>query len=860
MKRVIAMILCLTMLGCSLSGFPITATGEEQPTGTPIGTVEEFVAMDPAGSYYLTGDIDFSGKTYTRNVYEKSFTGLLDGNGYKLLGITIKGTNSDAGIFGNMFGGTLKNLTIGAEDAFVSITSTGGGYSVAAIAGTMANGATFDNVTIYANVKGGGKTAGFTCYMTNGKITITDCAVYGTVSGNPAAGFLAMSNDYACDVEIRDSENHATVSAQGSSAGGFYTVDASTGGSRKTNMIITGCINYGAISATDWRVGGIVGEFNEEKTSTLKVDYCYNLGSITMKGSGGYAAGIVGGLAFHNDTTGKRSVSNVYNAGTVRNTQSDQRAYALCSGDKSCKALTLTNGAYMMGSATNDNNPCNNTNATGVTKASELSELVTAVLAFPASEEGNRFVADVGNNNSGYPILNREATSHNNITTYECGRKICQDCGGILTGADEEAHVYNEVATQPSGYVDGYIVATCQHCGASEVRKGTASRYQVTPVDGVYHFDSADDFRWYAANLNAELLTGKESIVLDKDIDMSGVDFTPIGTKKAPFRGVFDGQYHTLKNLTVKNDDAAGLFGYLGLGAKITNLAFDTPLISGKNAAGALFAGTTGNAVVTVKSIVAINATVSASEGAAGSLIGTTENASDVSVSAAVVNNATVSGKTVGGVIGDGTGTALESSFVNATITSTNKQAGTLAYYSGGFTAKNCFYVKNGSTNKTNGKTCTAEDFANGKIAYLANTYESDFVFGVKNGAVTFADNAFRMVRIGAKKIYTDKVLSTKNGVAVYAAEADGGVSVAIVVDPATKARLYDLAITVKDGDKTKTVVFGELTLNRYLAVGDNYYTTEKGMVLYTVTLDGVSASATYTIGSAYNGTAEVLR
>ena len=705
MKRVIAMILCLTMLGCSLTAFPITAVEEDAPTGTPIGSVDEFLAMEPAGSYYLTQDIDFSGKDYTRNVYTQSFSGVLDGCGYSLLGITVKATNSDAGIFGNSFHGTLKNLTIGSEGVPAVISSTGSGYSVAAIAGTMSGGATFDNLKIYANVKGDGKTAGFTCYMTSGKITITNCVLYGSVTGNPAAGFVTMSNDGACDIEIRDSANHATVSAQGSSAGGFYTVDASTGGSRKTNMVITGCINYGAISASDWRVGGIVGEFNEEKSSTLLVDYCYNLGSITMKGSGGYAAGIVGGLAFHSDTSGKRAVSNVYNAGSVRNLQSDQRAYALCSGDKSSSKLTLTNGAYMMGSATNDNNPCNNTVASGVTKALELSELVTAVLAFPESAEGNRFVADVGGNNNGYPILKREATSHENLTTYACGRVVCNDCGGILTGADEEHHDYNEVVTNPSGYLDGYVVATCKHCGFTEVRKGEASAYQVVPVDGVYSLDSADDLKWYAANLNVGLLSGKETLIVTKDIDMKGVNFTPIGTKEHPFRGVFDGALHTVSNLNVTTDGAAGLFGYVGLGAKITSLALDTPTISGKMAAGALFADTTFNAVVSVKNIVTINATVSSAEGVAGSVIGSTENASDVKAEALVANNATVGGVMAGGLIGNGMNTAMESSFVNATVTSTNKQAGTLAYYTSGFTAKNCFYVKNGSFNKTTGKT-----------------------------------------------------------------------------------------------------------------------------------------------------------
>lgn len=846
------------MLGCSMTAFPIVAEGGETPTGTPIGTVEDFLAMDANGSYYLTNDIDFSGKSYTGNLYTQSFGGILDGCGYSLLGITVKTTNSDAGIFGNGFHGTLKNLTIGTKDAPASVTSTGSSYSVAAVAGTMTGGATFDNLTIYAKVKGDGKTAAFTSYMPNGKLTIKNCSVYGSITGNPAAGFVTMSNDGTSDIEIRDSANYADVSAQGASAGGFYTIAASTGGSRKTNLVITGCVNFGTISATDWRVGGIVGEFNEEKSSTLLVDYCYNMGNITMKGSGGYAAGIVGGLAFHADTTGKRAVSNVYNAGSVRNTQSDQRAYALCSGDKSCAKLTLTNGAYITGVASNDNNPCNNTKTTNVQKVSELSELVSAVLAFPASEEGNRFVADVGGNNNGYPILNREATSHVNVTTYECGRRVCNDCGGILTMPEEENHTYNEVSTKPSGYVDGYIVATCKHCGAEEVRPGEASAYRVNPTDGVYAFDSADDLKWYAANLDAGLLTGKESIVLTCDIDLSGVTFLPIGTKQHPFRGVFDGELHTLKKLTVTADEA-GLFGYVGLGASIGNLAFDTPTVSGKNAAGALFATTTANAVVTVENIVTINATVTASEGAAGSVIGTTENASDVTVSALVSNNAKVSGATVGGLIGNGNNTALASSFVNAALTATTKQTGTLAYHTGSFTAKNSFYVKNATASKTSGKTCAAEDFANGKIAYLANAYEANFIFGVKDGAVTFSDNAFRMVRVGAQKIYTDKTLSAKNGVAVYATETEGGVTLAITVDSA-KVRLVDQKVTVKSGDKSLELAFSDLTLTRCFAAGGYDYALEKGVAVYTVTLSGVAKDATYTVGTLYSGTADILR
>jgi len=848
------------MLGCGMTVFPVTASGEEQPTGTPISTVEEFLAMSPSGEYYLAGDIDFSGKTYTKNVYIQSFSGVLDGNGHSLLGITVSATNSDAGIFANGFHGTLKNLSFGSADAPVSVTSTGGSYSVAAVAGTMTGGATFDNVNIYANVKGDGKTAGFTSYMPNGKITITNCSVYGTVIGNPASGFLTMSNDGSCDVEIRDSANYADVTAQNASAGGFYSIAAATNGSRKTNMIITGCINYGTISATDWRVGGIVGEFNEEKSSSIIIDYCYNMGFVTMKGSGGYAAGIVGGLSF-DPSSGTRKVSNVYNVGMVSNSGNPQRAYALCSSDKTSGNLSIVNGAYLAGSASNASTPCNNVTATNVKEVAGAEELLAIVSEYAPSEEGNVYVRDNALMNGGYPILARQALSHENVTTYDCGRKVCNDCHAIISSPEEENHIFKETTTQPNGYVDGYVLAVCSACGEEELRTGAPSNYHVTPVDGVYSITSLDDIKWYAANLNAGLLSGKESLKLTADLNFDAAAFTPIGTKKNPFCGAFDGDFHSIKGLTVTSDDVGGLFGYVGRGASLTNLEITSPVITAKGSAGALFGEAVSASVVTVENIAIIGASVTSTEGAAGSLLGSSAYALEVKVAAIVSNKAAVSGVTVGGLVGNGNNAVLKSVYVNASLTAANKtKTGSLAYYDGRFSATHAFYVRNQMTSVTNGTTISEEWFENGKAAYQLNAFENNFIFGVKDGTTTLSKTPTRMVRSGSTKVYTDKTLSPKDKMAVYATEVTGGVAVAFVTDPASKVKLYDLAITVKDGDKTQTVTFADLTLGRALVVGDDYYTIENGMVLYTVTLDGVSANATYTVGSIYNGTAEILR
>ena len=67
----------------------------------------------------------------------------------------------------------------------------------------------------------------------------------------------------------------------------------------------------------------------------------------------------------------------------------------------------------------------------------------------------------------------------------------------------------------------------------------------------------------------AELVNGGKTdinITLEKNIDLTGKDWTPIGTDyDNAYTGTFDGGGHTITGLTVTtNDEYAGLFGYLG--------------------------------------------------------------------------------------------------------------------------------------------------------------------------------------------------------------------------------------------------------------------------------------------------------
>ena len=91
-----------------------------------------------------------------------------------------------------------------------------------------------------------------------------------------------------------------------------------------------------------------------------------------------------------------------------------------------------------------------------------------------------------------------------------------------------------------------------------------AARGYIIEDDGSYTVTSADGLMSVA-----ELVNGGKTdinITLGTNIDLTGKDWTPIGTDyDNSYTGTFDGGGHTITGLTVTtNDEYAGLFGYLG--------------------------------------------------------------------------------------------------------------------------------------------------------------------------------------------------------------------------------------------------------------------------------------------------------
>ena len=121
-----------------------------------------------------------------------------------------------------------------------------------------------------------------------------------------------------------------------------------------------------------------------------------------------------------------------------------------------------------------------------------------------------------------------------------------------------------------------------------------AAKGYIIEDDGSYTVTSADGLM----NI-AELVNGGKSninITLDTDIDLTGKDWTPIGTDyDNSYKGTFDGGGHTITGLTfTTNDEYAGLFGWLNRAGTVKNVVMEGVQITSNQIYGGSIGGVVG--------------------------------------------------------------------------------------------------------------------------------------------------------------------------------------------------------------------------------------------------------------------------
>lgn len=100
--------------------------------------------------------------------------------------------------------------------------------------------------------------------------------------------------------------------------------------------------------------------------------------------------------------------------------------------------------------------------------------------------------------------------------------------------------------------------------------------------DGVFEISNAEELAWFGEYVNKNGAKRRLNAVLTNDIDLTGYEWTPIGVAGSDYMGIFDGQGHSVENMSLttkenglgddKSYDYQGFFGVIRKNAEIRNV------------------------------------------------------------------------------------------------------------------------------------------------------------------------------------------------------------------------------------------------------------------------------------------------
>ena len=184
----------------------------------------------------------------------------------------------------------------------------------------------------------------------------------------------------------------------------------------------------------------------------------------------------------------------------------------------------------------------------------------------------------------------------------------------IITPYDKGSNTYTAIVA-PQSVAAGTTFITCTFTNgktfvykmknATDWQAGGEYTYTVSLAaakDLGYTIESNGSYTVYNADglMNvAELVNGGKTdinITLDKNIDLTGKDWTPIGTDyDNSYKGTFDGGGHTITGLTfTTNDKYAGLFGWLNKAGTVKNVVMKDVQITNNRSWSAFAGGVAG--------------------------------------------------------------------------------------------------------------------------------------------------------------------------------------------------------------------------------------------------------------------------
>ncbi len=309
---------------------------------------------------------------------------------------------------------------------------------------------------------------------------------------------------------------------------------------------------------------------------------------------------------------------------------------------------------------------------------------------------------------------------------------------------------YNGVTCWEANVVPGYAITKLM---ANNDGKERPLSTTIKPVAGKFYNITLDKDKGYTDDGNgnytvtsaeglkniAELVNEEWkldiNITLDNDIDLTGIDWTPIcpdNSKK--YTGTFDGGNHTITGLTVTGSNRyAGLFGQIGPGGTVKNVVLTEVNVTSGTFVGGVAGWSFGGNIE--------NCSVSGSvSGSSGSDVGGVVGYQQVGSITGCSSSATVKGtERAGGVVGvtNGGTTLLTACYATGNVTVEND--GTSNAWAGGIVGMNgtgtliaCYAAGNVSGNIVGG--AVGVNYANVTACYWSGLPDND------NGGATKVD------------------------------------------------------------------------------------------------------------------------
>ena len=237
----------------------------------------------------------------------------------------------------------------------------------------------------------------------------------------------------------------------------------------------------------------------------------------------------------------------------------------------------------------------------------------------------------------------------------------------------------------------------------------------------IYAISTKADLENLAFLVNSGVDTTNVTFVLAGDIDISGEQWTPIGTDYShSFKGTFDGNGHKITGLTITPEegnerDNQGLFGYTSSTSIVKNVGVEGVNVRGNNYTGGL-AGVAVGSIINSYATGSVTGTGFDTGGLVGSVYGTVTNSY-------ATGNVTGTRYT-GGLVGKAyTNSTISNSYATGAVTGQSNTGGLVGSAQGSVT-----------NSYASGSVTGTEMYTGGLVGYASSTVTNSYATGNVTG------------------------------------------------------------------------------------------------------------------------------